>query len=226
MSELSDDLSNEGDEDGGSRARGARHHDFAGPNKPRSAERSTAGGSGEEDSFFENLMSELGGALDGDPSSSSSPSARAKSERKLDDDDFFSSLEAELSQSLGGDFGGGKSSGDDDDDDDFFASLQAEMGKALDEGGDEGEDDGDDGDDDMTDDFFSSLMNDMADELADELETPPPAKTGSKEQTGSGSHAEDFSSLTVPELKELLKRKGLKVGGKKAELIDRLQGSS
>jgi hypothetical protein len=32
--------------------------------------------------------------------------------------------------------------------------------------------------------------------------------------------------MTVPELKEMLKSKGLKVGGKKAELIERLQSSS
>jgi hypothetical protein len=50
-------------------------------------------------------MSELGGALD-EPSSS--PSGKVKSQRNLDDDDFFSSLEAELSQSLGGGFGGEK----------------------------------------------------------------------------------------------------------------------
>jgi len=33
----------------------------------------------------------------------------------------------------------------------------------------------------------------------------------------------NLSSLTVPELKDLLRSKGLKVGGTKAELIDRLQ---
>jgi hypothetical protein len=32
--------------------------------------------------------------------------------------------------------------------------------------------------------------------------------------------------MTVPELKEMLKERGLKVGGRKSELIERLQGSN
>ena len=35
----------------------------------------------------------------------------------------------------------------------------------------------------------------------------------------------DFDSLRVPELKEMLRARGLKVGGRKAELIDRLRGN-
>jgi hypothetical protein len=35
--------------------------------------------------------------------------------------------------------------------------------------------------------------------------------------------SEDLEALTVPELKEMLRRKGLKVGGRKAELIERLE---
>ena len=38
--------------------------------------------------------------------------------------------------------------------------------------------------------------------------------------------ADDFSSMTVPQLKELLKEKGLTVGGKKAELVARLVENS
>ena len=37
---------------------------------------------------------------------------------------------------------------------------------------------------------------------------------------------EEFDKMTVPELKELLREKGLKVGGKKSELIERLTESS
>lgn len=37
---------------------------------------------------------------------------------------------------------------------------------------------------------------------------------------------EEFDNMTVPELKELLREKGLKVGGKKSELIERLSESS
>jgi len=38
--------------------------------------------------------------------------------------------------------------------------------------------------------------------------------------------SDDFASMTVPQLKELLKEKGLTVGGKKAELVARLVESS
>ena len=36
----------------------------------------------------------------------------------------------------------------------------------------------------------------------------------------------DYDSMTVPELKDALKEKGLTVGGKKADLIERLKGGS
>eukprot|EP00578_Thalassiosira_sp_NH16_P024139 CAMPEP_0181099338 /NCGR_PEP_ID=MMETSP1071-20121207/12607_1 /TAXON_ID=35127 /ORGANISM="Thalassiosira sp., Strain NH16" /LENGTH=806 /DNA_ID=CAMNT_0023181995 /DNA_START=146 /DNA_END=2566 /DNA_ORIENTATION=+ len=278
MSELSDDLSN-GRSDGESRARGARHHDNAGSNV-----KTTERNSGEEDSFFENLMSELGGAID-EPSSP--PSEKKRTDKKLDDDDFFSNLEAELSQSLGG-VGSAKEPGSkvNDEEEDFFASLQEEMGKALDDSPERV-------DKAMQDDFFSSLMDDVADELesprvpkssskpassennddddffaslqeemgktlvdspdspdesfeddffssliddlADDLQSPEVQDTSS-EPTSSESHNvseqthtqsnRDLKSLTVPQLKDLLRDKGLKVGGKKAELIDRLQSTS
>lgn len=232
MSELSDDLDNDSD---GSRARGTRHHDSAGPNSRATESKS----SGEEDSFFENLMSELGGALDSEPSPSQSQNA--KSEQKLDDDDFFSNLEAELSQSLGGNFGGDKEEkkkedpfGGDDDDDDFFASLQQEMGKALDDSP-EAEEGG--GDEASADDFFSSLMDDLSDDLADEFDESPAVQEAAStesplleshsanEEASSASHHSDLKSLTVPALKDMLRSKGLKVGGKKAELIERLQSA-
>lgn len=256
MSELSDDLNNEdgsSSEGGGpSRgARGSRSHDFAGPSaNARATEKSSSGQA--EDSFFENLMSELGGALD-EPSSSAPSGQNVKSDRRLDDDDFFSNLEAELSQSLGGDFGGdkGKSGGGGasvgDDDDDFFASLQQEMGKALDESPEKVDGGA------LQDDFFSSLIDDVADELessgggekveetleashddffsslindvADELESETVEEVAGGKRAMSGSHG-DLSSLKVLELKEMLRSRGLKVGGKKAELIERLQGQS
>ena len=161
-------------------------------------------------------MSELGGELDDKPASSS----QDKGDADFDDDDFFSSLEAELSQSLGGDEKKEDSQGVNDDDD-FFASLQQEMGKALAE-----EDSSLETEDDVSDDFFSSLMNDVASDL--ELDS-----TDDKAAATSSSHAlseshestpslDSLASMKVPELKELLRSKGLKVGGKKQELIDRL----
>jgi len=245
MSELSDDLDGSSQSGPSTRSHdGSRHHDNAGPN-PRGRDRSSgSGGGGSEDSFFENLMSELGGALD-------EPASSEKGQRKVDaDDDFFSSLEAELSQSLDTNYGSG---GDKDsseastDDDDFFASLQKEMGKALD-------DSPENSDEALDDDFFSSLIDEVADELVSapakggddasesedddddffasllddfEAEEEP---TSSKQHTSPSPSPEpthvDYTSLTVPALKDILRSKGLKVGGKKAELIERLQSQS
>jgi hypothetical protein len=230
MSELSNDLRDDRLEEGGPRTRGGRNHDYAGPSA-----KLTEKSRGAEDSFFANLMSELGGALD-EPSSS--PSGKVKSQRNLDDDDFFSSLEAELSQSLGGGFGGGKKQEREEysDDDDFFASLEQEMGKALSRERVN--------DEELQDDFFSSLIKDVASELElpnkeqTKLESrkdvspstsPPPEKTPPKETDNtqaSTKRQSDLSSLTVPELKDLLRSQGLKVGGNKIELINRLQGQS
>ena len=46
-----------------------------------------------------------------------------------------------------------------------------------------------------------------------------------KTETDEGEDA-DYDSMTVPQLKDALKEKGLPVSGKKAELIDRLKGGS
>jgi hypothetical protein len=42
----------------------------------------------------------------------------------------------------------------------------------------------------------------------------------------SGSSSIDYSEMTVTELKDLLRERGLKVSGKKGELIERLSGDS
>lgn len=230
MSELSNDLRDTPSST--DRTRGGRSHDYAGPSNAKAAMEKSRGG--EEDSFFANLMSELGGALD-EPSFTSSLSGGgiAKSQRTLDDDDFFSSLEAELSQSLGDSaFGNGEKKQetrqeDYDDDDDFFASLEQEMGKAISRGRV-------DNDEELQDDFFSTLLRDVKDEI--EIPRTERVKTDSKEHTSPSTSGQtngiaqvlvsDLSSLTVPELKDLLRSKGLKVGGKKVELISRLQNQS
>ena len=183
-------------------------------------------GGTEEDSFFANLMSELGGSLDESPVSSSR--GQAKSQQNFNNDDFFSSLEAELSQSLGDTaFGGGTAKQDrknreeysDNDDDDLFANLEQEMGTTLSRRR------VDKTDDELQDDFFSTLLGDVRDELESprnehkNKESPPPT-TPSPERSG------DLSALTLPELKDLLRSKGLKVGGNKVELISRLQSQS
>jgi hypothetical protein len=221
MSELNNDLRD--DNRSSERIRGERRTDYAGPNTSNTRgmdkNRGSNGGT-EEDSFFANLMSELGGALDESPVSSSR--GQAKSQQSLDNDDFFSSLEAELSQSLGDTaFGGGTAKQDrknseeySENDDDFFTNLEQEMGTTLSRGRV-------DNNDDELDDFFSTLLGDVRDELESNeqknKESPPPTTQPSPERSG------DLSALTVPELKDLLRSKGLKVGGNKVELISRLQ---
>ena len=175
MSQLSNDLRDDNAENE-SRARGSRRHDNVGPNA-KVVESST------EDSFFENLMAELGGALDKPDS---------KSRDRVDDDDFFSSLEAELSQSLGGVFQSMSESKEVEMDnrdtlqDDFFSSSDA-------------------------DNFFLSLIDDLTQEMSNEEKTPEAYSdmmTSTKEI--STTHG-NLSSFTLPQLKDLLRGKGLKV---------------
>jgi hypothetical protein len=70
------------------------------------------------------------------------------------------------------------------------------------------------------DDFFSSLIEDLAKEMSNEETEPVLMK--SMTVASDSRRSSNLSSLTVPELKDLLRSKGLKVGGTKAELINRL----
>lgn len=218
MSQLSNDLRDDSSQNE-SRARGTRRHDNAGPNTAKAAVDSNTGA---EDSFFENLMAELGGALDKSESFSSRGNKPAS---QVDDDDFFASLEAELSQSLGGDF---QNENAEEGIDDFFASLESEIGNVGDASSISGvdvalrDDSSTSREVDDADDFFSSLIEDLAQEMSSK-ETESEVIVSTK--AISDSRNRNLSSLTVPELKDLLRSKGLKVGGTKAELIDRLQSA-
>ena len=57
----------------------------------------------------------------------------------------------------------------------------------------------------------------------EEVDTDDEAEEVEEEAT---SEKVDYSSMTVPELKDVLKEKGLPVSGKKSELIERLEGSN
>lgn len=220
MSELNNDLRS--DNRSSERKRGERRTDYAGPNtsNTQAIDKNRGRNGAEEDSFFANLMSELGGTLD------ESPGGQSKSQQNLDNDDFFSSLEAELCQSLGDTtFGSGTTKQNptrreeySDDDDDFFANLEQEMGNTLSRRR------ADDNEDELQDDFFSNLLGDVRDELVSPRTgnkgSSPPNMPAVVERSG------DLSALTVPELKDLLRNKGLKVGGNKVELISRLQSQS
>jgi ribosomal protein uL24 len=61
-----------------------------------------------------------------------------------------------------------------------------------------------------------------------EAETVGPIEEETSEEDSKTEESEEinYDKMTVPELKAALKEKGLPVGGKKAELIDRLKGGS
>jgi len=206
----------------------------------------SGGGGSESDDFFDSLLNELSDALDSSgnnadagadadypsrPSQGGTPAASGGN----NDDDFFSSLIDDLSDGLEGDGGsndgpsssssssGGAGSGTADDD--FFASLEADLDDVLGATSRAGGADTSSSDDD----FFNDLADDLfaTDELAskvdDKLKQTSTIKGSSA--SSSSSSSEDLSSLTVPVLKGMLKERGLKVSGKKSDLIDRLQSS-
>ena len=96
------------------------------------------------------------------------------------------------------------------------AEIKAKKAAALAEAMAEEEAEGDDDEEDSTD--------EVVEEAAEVEETP--AEEVAKEEAPAeeaSSDDVDYSSMTVAELKELLKAAGKPVSGKKAELIERLQ---
>ena len=195
----------------------------------------------EDDDFFASLMSDLSDDLD-DSASSTRPQSK-KSQQ--DEDDFFASLMSELSDDEKGNTAAGKkepgrkvsNAGEDD----FFAALEAELGNAF-EGKEASYSDGGN-------DFFAKLEAEMnpnrgrksettdESEISDFVGIPEAPDTSlsvgsikvdfsrKADKTASPSKSSspgDLHNMKVPELKEMLRERGLKVSGKKSELIDRL----
>lgn len=196
-----------------------------------------------EDEFFASLMSDLSDDLD-----DKKPAEDVSSPKSKDDDDFFASLMSELSTEENADVprGGNRSPPKDErvtsSDDDFFASLEAELGNAFEESGST----------DDSDDFFAKMAAEMTPEATSEKALVPDvgsvdfAESSSAEEmkperkvktrsvtsdpappkgNADGVGGGDLSKHTVPVLKDMLRERGLKVSGKKSELIERLQQS-
>ena len=176
-----------------------------------------------DDDFFAALEAELGSAVD---DSLDIPDL---------DDDLFSKLEAELSSPKNENSKSkpAKKKSISKETDDFFAELEDELSPSFSDKKD------------SADDFFAGLEADLANDLSEKAEDsallddlfadPEEAKTPAKKETSaakpSSSAAKkadpgDLQKQTVPALKEMLRERGLKVSGKKAELIERLRQES
>jgi len=220
--------------------------DSSGPSSPSPASADSSSSGQEEDDFFASLMDEIETQEKKNPTQPSSDSDFFM-------DDFFTSLdtssdsttktmesetkdssfnEVDLADSVdimdkrdedkSGGFRGTRTP--ENDEDDFFASLESELGSALDINDKDAilNSDGND-------DFFAmleqevSLQLDEEESTAEQKNAPKPKPAAESASHAPSSTGEDFSKLTVPKLKEMLKARGLKVSGKKAELIERLR---
>lgn len=179
----------------------------------------------DEDDFFSSLVNEIQlDAVVPQPKQSKPPNkVTKKTSAASDDTDFFQSIAAEI-ESSSATVANTESKNTIDELDDFFSDLDLDVN---------GE----------PDDFFAGLQTELDSELA--VETPPkpakkaekkkesdrkvtPTKPPAKAKVSAPAKTIDVSNLdkcTVPELKEMLREKGLKVTGKKSELIDRLTQS-
>lgn len=225
MTDLSKDMDGSQGRDGGVK-----------PKEPTSTD--------DDDDFFASLMSEIKDEPAGQTSSTSNQSGGGD-----DDDDFFASLEREIRGSPSTPKTSAQNTKKKEpvsnavsaEEDDFFASLEMELASDLEEDTPEPqtastpspETDGD-----SEDDFFSSLeaelRSDLDDEPAVEVENtidisdvvekkPSPKKeTNNVPQNASTFDAAALKKMKVAELKDILRDRGLKVSGKKADLIDRL----
>lgn len=215
MTDLSKDLDNEDNSGGPTKSGGSDDDDFFASlmseiSDDESAPSSAQTSQSSDDDFFASLEREIDGATDSKPVEPSISS----------DDDFFASLEKEIEGATNETPNKprkSKTAGDDLDD--FFAEIGA-----FDNQADVSATSGD------ADDFFADLEAELEAELSMPSsvaveEKPKPKKKSSpvaEEAPSSNLNAADLQKCTVPALKDMLRDRGLKVSGKKAELIERL----
>ena len=176
--------------------------------------------SSSDDDFFASLEREIEGATDSNPVDSNDASMSSSN-----DDDFFASLEKEIGGATD-EPSNSKQSTASNDLDDFFAEIGA-----FDEQADSSKDSANG----AADDFFADLEAELEAELSSvmpeestKVEDKPKAKKTKSSpvavETSSASslNPAELKKCTVPVLKDMLRDRGLKVTGKKAELIERL----
>lgn len=184
-----------------------------------------------DDDFFASLMTELSDSMDSEEGerNNSSEKKEKKSSQTNEEDDFFASLEADLSESLQNESDGSSKTAVKSDEDDFFASLEADLSETLQENESSDSESNNDS-------FFNDLEknvgedlhvaeedNDFFASLGENASSDAPKSRSRK--SNESRNGQDLSSLKVPDLKKMLKERGLKVSGKKSELIERLQES-
>jgi len=184
----------------------------------------------DDDDFFASLMSEI----EEEPSSRTEKTTTKQSNYGDDDDDFFASLEREIRSSDDGNMSTGKKSmpaktAASSEEDDFFASLEMELASDLEESkGDRSESKSPVTkapaiDDSSGDDFFSSLEAELRSDLESiHTEEDNTIKQAAESEQNSSFNTAALNKRTVAELKDILRDRGLKVSGKKAELIERI----
>jgi transcription antitermination factor NusG len=196
-----------------------------------------------DDDFFASLMSEI---EDTPARTERTPTAKQSNNNNNnndDDDDFFAALEKEIrssdnnnSNQSTGRTKAPVSSAVSSEEDDFFASLEMELASDL---GESNEDSYETKravkpapaiDDASEDDFFSSLEAELRSDL-NEADTTPVATSEQRTnevvpKVAASTHdAASLNKRTVAELKEMLRDRGLKVSGKKSELIERISST-
>jgi len=105
------------------------------------------------------------------------------------------------------------------------AELKAKKAALLAEAmAEEGDDDADDAEDEDAPAEEAPAEEAPAEAEAEE-EAPAEEEASAEDEAEPEGDAPDYASMTVAELKDELKAKGLPVSGKKAELVERLQGA-
>eukprot|EP00522_Entomoneis_paludosa_P002970 CAMPEP_0172471504 /NCGR_PEP_ID=MMETSP1065-20121228/67853_1 /TAXON_ID=265537 /ORGANISM="Amphiprora paludosa, Strain CCMP125" /LENGTH=831 /DNA_ID=CAMNT_0013229607 /DNA_START=211 /DNA_END=2706 /DNA_ORIENTATION=- len=191
--------------------------------KPKKTSHSSSSTSSESEDLFAALEIEM------DSSASASKSKKPDLAPTAADDDFFASLESELDNAASSPMPKTEKqqpvASSSMDNDDFFASLASDLGDLSSESG---------GDDFLAglepetktsaNDDGISFWNDEADSgkpKQSNKQVSAPKSSTATVSTSSPSSS-DLQKQTVPALKEMLRERGLKVSGKKAELIERL----